>query len=115
MLFSPCFLRSPLSFCRGSDKDFAIPDDLDIKRALGLLRIKDRINRRNLGRTSMAISTLMLAAFFASAQLMSLDARDMDLRDFFRLIADIGKVNVVLHPAVQGKVNMMVKDAPWEQ
>ena len=63
----------------------------------------------------MTIPTLILAAFLGSAQLMSLDTREMDLSDFFRLMANIANMNVVLHPAVQGKVNLMVKDAPWEQ
>ena len=63
----------------------------------------------------MAISTLALAVFFASSQFVSLDARDMDLNDFLRLMADIANVNVVLHPAIQGKVNLVVKEARWEQ
>ena len=63
----------------------------------------------------MAISTLTLAAFLASVQLVSIDARNMELSDFFRLMADTANVNIVLHPAVQGKVNLTVKDAPWEQ
>ena len=63
----------------------------------------------------MTISTLILGVFFASAQLVSLDTREMDLTDFFRLMANMANMNVVLHPAVEGKVNLMVKDAPWEQ
>ena len=63
----------------------------------------------------MTISNLILAAFLGSAQLVSLDTRDMDLSDFFRLMAKTANMNVVLHPTVQGKVNLMVKDAPWEQ
>jgi type IV pilus assembly protein PilQ len=63
----------------------------------------------------MTISALLLAAFLASGQPISLDARDMDLSDFFRLMASVGNLNVVLHPAVQGKVNLSVKDVPWEQ
>ena len=63
----------------------------------------------------MAISTLIFSAFLASAQLVSLDTREMDLSDFFRLMANIANMNVVLHPGVQGKINLMVKDAPWQQ
>jgi type IV pilus assembly protein PilQ len=63
----------------------------------------------------MTISTLTFAAFLASAQLVSIDARDIDLSDFFRFMADAAKVNIVIHPAVQGKVNLTVRDAPWEQ
>src|ERR1043165_4854242 len=61
------------------------------------------------------MTTLIFAMLFASGQVMSLDARDMDISDFFRLIANIGNVNIVLHPAVQGRVNLTVKDVPWEQ
>ena len=61
-------------------------------------------------------STLILATFLASAQVtVSLDTTDMSLNDFFRLIGKIANMNVALHPAVDGKVNLMVKDAPWEQ
>ena len=63
----------------------------------------------------MEISTLILGAFLASAQLVSLDTREMDLSDFFRLMANTANMNVVFHPAVKGRVNLMVKDAPWEQ
>src|SRR4051812_49054138 len=69
---------------------------------------------RNFG-GSMTISTLILAALFASGQLISIDTRDMDLSDFFRLMARMVNMNVVLHPAIEGKVNLMVSDAPWEQ
>jgi type IV pilus assembly protein PilQ len=63
----------------------------------------------------MTISTLILTSFLASAQLVSLDARDMDLGDFLRFMANAADMNVVLHPAVQGKVNLMVKEARWDQ
>jgi type IV pilus assembly protein PilQ len=62
----------------------------------------------------MTTSTLILAAFL-SAQLVSLDIAEMDLSDFIRYMGKTANMNVVLHPAVQGKVNLMVKDAPWEQ
>ncbi|HYR45074.1 MAG TPA: secretin N-terminal domain-containing protein [Terriglobia bacterium] len=39
----------------------------------------------------------------------------MDLTDFLRLIANLANVNIVLHPAIQGKVNLMVKEVPWER
>ena len=63
----------------------------------------------------MPIPTLILTAFLASAQLVTLDARDMDLGDFFRFMGSAANMNVVLHPAVRGKVNLMVSEARWEQ
>jgi len=61
------------------------------------------------------MTTLFLTAFFVSAQLITLDARDMDLGDFLRFMGNVAGMNVVIHPAVQGKVNLMVKEAQWEQ
>jgi type II secretory pathway component GspD/PulD (secretin) len=39
----------------------------------------------------------------------------MDLGDFFRLIARTANLNMVIHPDVQGTVNVIVNDAPWEE
>jgi type IV pilus assembly protein PilQ len=63
----------------------------------------------------MTISSLVLVAFLGSAQLVSIDTNEMDLSDFFRLIGKTANMNVVIHPSVAGKVNLMVKEAPWEQ
>jgi type IV pilus assembly protein PilQ len=63
----------------------------------------------------MTISSIVFGAFLASAQLVSLDIRELDLREFLRIMANAATMNIVLHPAVEGKVNLMVKDAPWEQ
>jgi type II secretory pathway component HofQ len=62
-----------------------------------------------------AIMTPFILAAFLATQLISIEARDMDMSDFFRLMANAGHFNVVLHPAVQGKINVAVKDVPWEQ
>ena len=61
------------------------------------------------------ISILVLGAFLGSAQMVSIDARDLDLGDSFRLIANVANINVVIHPSVQGKVNLAVKEVRWEQ
>jgi type IV pilus assembly protein PilQ len=63
----------------------------------------------------MTTSTLLLSMVLSLSQLVSIDSKDMDLSEFFRVMADAAKMNIVLHPAVQGKVNLMVKEAPWEQ
>jgi type IV pilus assembly protein PilQ len=39
----------------------------------------------------------------------------MDLGDFLRFMGNAANMNLVLHPAVQGKVNLMVKEARWEE
>ena len=62
----------------------------------------------------MTLSAFVLVSFL-SAQLISLDTTEMDLGDFFRFIGRTANFNLVIHPDVQGKVNVMVKDVPWQQ
>jgi len=62
----------------------------------------------------MTLATLILATFL-SAQLVSIDTTEMDLSDFLRFIANAANLNLVIHPDVHGKVNVFVKDMPWEQ
>lgn len=47
--------------------------------------------------------------------MISLDLRDVDLRDFFRLISEVSGLNVVLDPTVKGTLTIVLKDVPWEQ
>ena len=61
----------------------------------------------------MTVLGLILATLLMTApQDVSLDLRDADLQDFFRLMAETGNINIVLHPAVQGKITLSVKNAP---
>jgi type II secretory pathway component GspD/PulD (secretin) len=61
----------------------------------------------------MTISTLALSMMLA-AQVVSVDTTDMPLSDFIRMVARAANMNVVLHPAVEGRVNLLVQNAPWE-
>src|SRR4029453_16065784 len=62
---------------------------------------------------AMTVVGLILATLLMAApQDISLDLRDADLRDFFRLMAETSNINIVLHPAVQGKITLSVKNAP---
>jgi type IV pilus assembly protein PilQ len=46
---------------------------------------------------------------------ISVDLRDVDLRDFFRLVHEISGLNVVLDPTVQGSVTLVLDEVPWDQ
>lgn len=50
-----------------------------------------------------------------TGEIISLDLKDFDLKDFFRLISDISGLNVVLDPNVSGTVTLTLKDVPWDQ
>ncbi|HWW95530.1 MAG TPA: type IV pilus secretin PilQ [Vicinamibacteria bacterium] len=46
---------------------------------------------------------------------ISLDFKDGDLQDIFRLFADISGLNVVVNPGVSGKVTLKLTEVPWDQ
>jgi type IV pilus assembly protein PilQ len=48
-------------------------------------------------------------------ELVSIDIKDYDLKDFFRLISDISGLNVVLDPNISGTTSLRLIDVPWDQ
>jgi type IV pilus assembly protein PilQ len=46
---------------------------------------------------------------------ISLDFKDGDLQDIFRLFADISGLNIVVNPGVGGKVTLKLNEVPWDQ
>ncbi len=48
-------------------------------------------------------------------EIISLDLKDYDIKDFFRLMSEISGLNVVLDPNVSGTVTLKLTDVPWDQ
>ena len=46
---------------------------------------------------------------------ISVNLKDVDVKDFFRLIHEISGLNVVLDPAVKGNLTLVLDDVPWDQ
>jgi type IV pilus assembly protein PilQ len=46
---------------------------------------------------------------------ISVNLKDVDLKDFFRLIHEISGLNVVLDPNVTGTLTIVLDDVPWDQ
>ena len=46
---------------------------------------------------------------------ISVNLKDVDLKDFFRLIHEISGLNVVLDPQVKGTLTIVLDDVPWDQ
>jgi type IV pilus assembly protein PilQ len=46
---------------------------------------------------------------------ISVNLKDVDLKDFFRLIHEISGLNVVLDPTVKGTLTIVLDDVPWDQ
>jgi type IV pilus assembly protein PilQ len=45
---------------------------------------------------------------------IDLDLKDADIHDVFRMLADVGRVNIVVPDTVQGKVTMRLKRVAWD-
>ena len=46
---------------------------------------------------------------------ISVNLKDVDLKDFFRLVHEISGLNVVLDPQVKGSLTLVLDDVPWDQ
>ncbi len=46
---------------------------------------------------------------------ISVNLKDVDLKDFFRLVHEISGLNVVLDPNVHGSLTLVLDDVPWDQ
>jgi type IV pilus secretin PilQ/predicted competence protein len=50
-----------------------------------------------------------------SGEPISVNLKDVDLADFFRLIHEISGLNVVIDPNVKGTVTLVLDNVPWDQ
>lgn len=46
---------------------------------------------------------------------ISVNLKDVDIKDFFRLIHEISGLNIVLSPGVTGSLTLVLDDVPWDQ
>ena len=46
---------------------------------------------------------------------ITLKLKDADVHDVLRLIGDTSGFNIVIHPAVQGKITVSLEQVPWDQ
>jgi type IV pilus assembly protein PilQ len=50
-----------------------------------------------------------------TGELISLNLKDVDLKDFFRLIHEISGLNIIIDPNVTGSVTLVLDSTPWDQ
>src|SRR6266403_1641717 len=65
--------------------------------------------------SSTASAAPQVAAARYTGEPISVNLKDVDLRDFFRLIHEISGLNVVLDPAVKGTLTIVLDEVPWDQ
>jgi type IV pilus secretin PilQ/predicted competence protein len=64
---------------------------------------------------SMQVSPVAAPVGKYTGEPISVNLKDVDLRDFFRLIHEISGLNVVLDPAVKGTLTIVLDEVPWDQ
>ena len=50
-----------------------------------------------------------------TGELITVDFKDIDIRDFFRFIADLSGMNLIIDPSVKGSLTIRLNDVPWDQ
>jgi len=61
------------------------------------------------------VSPAPAAAGHYTGEPISVNLKDVDLKDFFRLIHEISGLNVVLDPNVKGTLTIVLDEVPWDQ
>ncbi|HUI41921.1 MAG TPA: type IV pilus secretin PilQ [Terriglobia bacterium] len=92
--------------------------------ALISLAIAQRFGPLNRGRLLAASAPAQAAAANSKASALppsytgeriSLNLKDVDLKDFFRLIHEVSKLNIIVDPSVSGTLTLVLDNVPWDQ
>jgi type IV pilus assembly protein PilQ len=67
------------------------------------------------GQQQAATASPTPAAGRYTGEPISVNLKDVDLKDFFRLIHEISGLNVVLDPNVKGTLTIVLDEVPWDQ
>jgi len=76
--------------------------------------IQPAVNLAAEGKGESHLVTPITAAKY-TGEPISVNLKDVDLKDFFRLVHEISGLNVVLDPTVKGTLTIVLDDVPWDQ
>ncbi|MGH9403139.1 MAG: type IV pilus secretin PilQ [Terriglobia bacterium] len=65
--------------------------------------------------TILSTPSVQQAAPVYTGKLISLDLKDVDIRDFFRLVHQVSGLNIVVDSGISGRVTLVLDDVPWDQ
>jgi len=129
-------IRGSVTPLRIASPRFALPDELtqpsfllasyDGKteparpHALAQQAAQQAVQQANTAASTMASTAPQAPATSApvgkyTGEPISVNLKEVDLRDFFRLIHEISGLNVVLDPAVKGTLTIVLDEVPWDQ
>ena len=76
--------------------------------------IQPAVNLAWLSKKAQARQQPAMAGPKYTGEPISVNLKDVDLKDFFRLIHEISGLNVVLDPNVHGTLTIVLDDVPWD-
>ncbi len=66
-------------------------------------------------RTTILPGSQQLGQREYTGDLISLDFKDGDIQDIFRLFAEISGLNIIVQPGVSGRITLRLVEVPWDQ
>src|SRR5687767_14517615 len=64
---------------------------------------------------SIALVAILSVASAPSPKRITLDVKDADLHNVLRLLADVGRINLVVADDVKGRVTVRLTNVPWSE
>jgi type IV pilus assembly protein PilQ len=92
----------------------ALAAPADTKNSLAATATADTTNASKADANSQQAATPAASNRY-SGEPISVNLKDVDVRDFFRLIHEISGLNVVVDPNVKGSLTIVLDDVPWDQ
>ncbi|MGH9352241.1 MAG: AMIN domain-containing protein, partial [Terriglobia bacterium] len=96
----------------------AEPLSLQVQQALHAAQIvagTSETPQQPIESTILSTPSVQQAAPVYTGKLISLDLKDVDIRDFFRLIHQVSGLNIVVDSGISGRVTLVLDDVPWDQ
>lgn len=93
-------------------------DQIDWEKTTAALQNEEKHQRKEIKLPNLEYETKQItppAHHEWTGERLTFDFKDIDIRDFFRFIADFTHTNLILDPAVKGTLTMKMHDVPWDQ
>jgi len=109
-------VRAQEAAARFSDKTAAelLPENSNAAQNPSATGIQPAVNMAAEQRAQMGQQPASIGPKY-TGEPISVNLKDVDLKDFFRLIHEISGLNVVLDPNVKGTLTVVLDDVPWDQ
>jgi type IV pilus assembly protein PilQ len=96
------------------EKEEEYPDAVHAAKAA---KVVATTHEANLSRTAIAVTQpeVIQNGPKYTGKRISLNLKEVDLKDFFRLIHEVSGLNIIVDPDVSGTVTIVLDDLPWDQ